>query len=250
MGAGSTPSNKRHLNRRSAQCQTTRSSGTSRRGCSGLLSEREPIMQDHCEPSRNGDSTMRPTSHTIDTTTTRRRVRRRARARGSPRAAATTTRAATRHAADERSRSGRLGSEATADTGGRPPRTRRPTRPPTRPRPAAPKAACPRRSSPSCRPRSTPRRRCARVRAAGAGVLRVADLAGKKIFSMPVASSLTGCDNMAQWVVGHRPVGRDGGVVLLPERRWPAGLAGRHGTGDQRRLRRRRPRLRHRSRTR
>jgi ribose transport system substrate-binding protein len=30
----------------------------------------------------------------------------------------------------------------------------------------------------------------------------VADLAGKKIFSMPVASSLTGCDNMAQWVVG------------------------------------------------
>jgi len=30
----------------------------------------------------------------------------------------------------------------------------------------------------------------------------VASLAGKKIFSMPVASSLTGCDNMAQWVVG------------------------------------------------
>ncbi len=29
----------------------------------------------------------------------------------------------------------------------------------------------------------------------------VADLAGKKIFSMPVASSLTGCDNMAKWVV-------------------------------------------------
>ena len=27
-------------------------------------------------------------------------------------------------------------------------------------------------------------------------------LAGKKIFSMPVASSLTGCDNMAKWVVG------------------------------------------------
>ncbi len=30
----------------------------------------------------------------------------------------------------------------------------------------------------------------------------VSSLAGKKIFSMPVASSLTGCDNMAQWVVG------------------------------------------------
>jgi ribose transport system substrate-binding protein len=30
----------------------------------------------------------------------------------------------------------------------------------------------------------------------------VADLAGKKIFSMPVASSLTGCDKMSQWVVG------------------------------------------------
>jgi ribose transport system substrate-binding protein len=29
----------------------------------------------------------------------------------------------------------------------------------------------------------------------------VAELAGKKIFSMPVASSLTGCDNMAKWVV-------------------------------------------------
>lgn len=30
----------------------------------------------------------------------------------------------------------------------------------------------------------------------------VADLEGQKIFAMPVASSLTGCDNMAKWVVG------------------------------------------------
>ena len=72
-GAGSTPSNNRHADRRQFRHRRSgRHPGTSRRGCSGLLSDREPIMHNITQElaSRNGDSTMRPTS----TRSTRRRL--------------------------------------------------------------------------------------------------------------------------------------------------------------------------------
>ena len=91
------------------------------------------------------------------------------------------------------------------------------------------------------------RRGCrgARVRTAGAGVRRV--VTGRQEDLLDAGGEFAdGLRQHGQVGRGHRPVRRDGGLVLLPERRRTAGLAGRYGAGDQRRLRRRRPRLRHR----
>ncbi len=241
----STPSNNRHPTHRHP---THRHRGTAIRArAGGAVRACCPTVNQSCKnwSSRNGDSTMRPTS----TRSTRRRL-----------VVASVVALALAAAAcgsdddsssdatggHERSRSGRLGWRGTCrdDRGcscrydgrndrrlGRVRRRRR-----RRVRGEARRAGG----------RGRRGRGGARVRPAGAGVRRV--VAGRQEDLLDAGGEFAHRVRQHGPVGrGHRPVGRDGGVVLLPERRWAAGLAGRHGTGDQRRLRRRRPRLRHRS---